>query len=93
MRIAIVGSGRVGRAVCRELAAAGDQVTVLSPNPVGLPALWLRCDAVTGSGLRAGLEEAEVVIYAASSSLPRVVKDVVEIGSVHAAKAAEEAGA
>ena len=53
MKVAIVGSGVVGRLLGRGLVARGDQVTLISPNPVDEPLLWVSGDAVTGRGLDA----------------------------------------
>ena len=93
MRVAIVGAGRVAQALCRDLSAQGHRVTILAPSPAPLPALWRHCDAVSGDGLRSGMEEAEVVVFAAWSADASRVKDVAEIGVLQAARAAKEADA
>ena len=93
MRVAIVGAGRVAQALCRELSTEGHRVTILAPAMVPLPALWRRCDAVSGDGLRAGMEGAEVVVFAAWSADASRVRDVAEIGVLQTARAAKEAHA
>jgi uncharacterized protein YbjT (DUF2867 family) len=93
LRVAIVGAGRVAQALCRDLATEGHRVTILAPSPAPVPALWRKCDAVSGDGLRAGLEGAEVVVFAAWSANTNRVKDVAEIGGLQTARAAKEADA
>lgn len=89
----MIGSGTVGGALARALHARGDRVAVLSPEPVPLPAMWLRCDAVTGEGLRRGVKGCEVVVYAAAAQQGPAVADVARMGAQHAASAAVHAGA
>ncbi|MEE2751935.1 MAG: hypothetical protein VX519_10930 [Myxococcota bacterium] len=96
MKISVLGTGRLGCALARDLASTGNRVTALSPSPPAseqVPALWMRCDAVTGEGLRAGLEGSDVVVYSAWSTQPKVAKDVAALGAVHAARVAREVGA
>ncbi|MBK7760206.1 MAG: SDR family oxidoreductase [Deltaproteobacteria bacterium] len=92
-RIVVIGAGVVGRALTRALHARGDQVTVLSPKPVNLPALWRLTDAVSGEGLRRGVRGAQIVVFAASAQDPKGADEVLRLGAHHAAAAAAHAGA
>lgn len=93
MRVAVVGSGVLGQALTRSLHGRGVAVTVLSPRAAELPAMWMRCDAVTGEGLRRGIAGAAVVVYTAAASAGPAVEEVARVGARHAATAAGQAGA
>ena len=90
-RIVVIGAGVVGRALTRALHARGDQVTVLSPKPVNLPALWRLTDAVSGEGLRRGVRGAQIVVFAASAQDPKGADEVLRLGAHHAAAPAANA--
>lgn len=93
MRVAIVGAGAVGRALTRGLHARGEELVLLSPRPVELPALWQRCEAISGQGLRQGVQGAEVVVVALAARKPDAARELLRLGAHHAVRAAAEAGA
>lgn len=92
MRVCVVGSGLVGKNLVRALAARGDQVTVLSNHPVELPALWRRCDAISGDGLRRGMQGAEAMVFAAAARGGPAVEELARQGARHAISAAVHLG-
>lgn len=92
-RVVVIGGGVFGRAVGREVVHQGGRCTILSPNPVELPLLWRRADAVTGEGLREGLRSATAMVYAAwSNGDAKLQRDVCHVGALHAISAARSAG-
>lgn len=93
LQVVVVGGGMVGAALARALHARGDRVAVLSPEPVALPAMWMRCDAVTGEGLRRGVRGAEVVVFAAGTQDAGAAAELARMGAQHTASAAAHAGA
>lgn len=92
MKVCVIGSGVLGKNLVRALAARGDQVTVLSNRPVELPALWRRCDAVSGEGLRRGLQGVEALVFAAAAQHSPIIEDLARQGLRHAVSAAAHAG-
>lgn len=92
MKVCVVGSGLVGKNLARALAARGDQVTVLSNHPVDLPAMWRRCDAVSGDGLRRGMQGAEAMVFTAAAQSGPEVEELARQGARHAVSAAVHLG-
>ena len=90
MRIAVVGSGLVGGALATALGLRGDRVTVLSPSPREIPGLWRHCEAVSGDGLREGIRDCDLVVYAAWSP-GKNTWELARMGPEHACVAANEA--
>lgn len=88
MKVCLVGAGVVGRALARALAARGDHVVLASPEPRAGAGLWRRADALTGTGIREALYEAEVVVYAATA--PRQQAQLAGAGAEQVARAARQ---
>jgi len=91
MKVTIIGSGVVGRLLGRALAERGDQVTLLSPRPVDEPLLWIAGDAVTGRGLRVGLEGADAVVFAAAGRKGKSIEEIGAKGAEQVCRAVERA--
>ncbi len=91
MRIAVVGSGLVGSALASALGRRGDRVTVLSPSPSEISGLWRHCEAVSGDGLREGIQDCDLVVYAAWSTAGKRTWELARMGPEHACVAAKEA--
>ena len=91
-RIAIVGSGVMGRTLAKALRYRGDEVALLSPRPVEVPAIWIDCDAVTGRGLRTGLAGVDAVVYTAAGRGGDDVQRVGRLGAEQVARGVLRAG-
>lgn len=92
MKVTVIGSGVVGRLLGRALADRGEQVTLLSPNPVDEPLLWIAGDAVTGRGLRVGIEGSQVVVFAAAGRKGKAIEEIGAKGAEQVVRAVERAG-
>ena len=92
MRVCVVGSGARGRGLARALSSRGDEVALVSPRPVEMSLLWMRGDAVSGAGLRRGLEGASAAVYAAAGTTSRDIHPVGCVGAEQFARAGRRAG-
>lgn len=93
MRIVVIGgTGNAGSAIVRALARRGAQVAPLSRSGKAIAgAPGVKADIVTGEGLEAALEGAEVIVDASNSRNPIDPKPFT-IGARNIVSAAERAG-
>lgn len=93
MRVAVIGgTGTLGRLVVAELAAAGDEVRVLSRTATGVPAGVTHhpLDLRTGDGLAAALDGIDAVVDAANANAK--ADDVLVAGTRRVLAAGQAAG-
>lgn len=73
MRIAIIGAGNVGAALCRAAVKAGHEVTIAAPDPEQVAAVAGDTGATAAESTIAAVDGAEVVVLAVPATAAAVV--------------------